>query len=271
MTIREAIVSPFSPGSGRKRDYTWPDWNASMGGAAGNVLRDRVGDNNTTSGALSTGAGAVINLGIVNQTPVARFINTTLNLGAVFTMDQGGRCHPRLTAAGNSVSGAQDDYGAYRVYAVMRAVATPTSASDNGLQLTNSNNATLGLIVGAIPGFAIQYDNTGNCSLLVRGAALNTFALRTVADGYLNTDFHCYEIRILGATATSDAVCKVLIDNVVKFQQTWAPGTILPTPNSPGGNNFNGFSTNIQCQGAGQEIDVALYRCQWAPTETALF
>lgn len=272
MTIREAIVSPFAPGSGRKRDYTWPDWLTLSGAAfAGINIRDRASVTNTTSGLFTTPAGASINVGVVNGVPCARFINTTLNTGAVFGFDQGGRCHPRLTAAGNNMDGSQDDYTAYRLYAIMRAANTPSSASDNGLQLQNSGNATLGIIVGNLPGFAVQFDNTGGCSLFMHGNTSNqTFPLRTVADGYLNTDFHCYEMRIIGAGPTSDAVFKVLIDNQIKFQATWGAGSNLPTPNTVGGNQFNGFVPNIQCQAAAQEIDVALFRCQWAPTEAAL-
>lgn len=268
---REVIVSPFAPGSGRKRDYTWPDWNTNMNGAATNVIRDRIGDNNTTAGAIQTGVGAVLNIGIINATPTARFINTTLNTGAIFAFDQGGRCHPRLTQAGNNASGDQDDYSAYRLYAIMRAVATPTSTSDNGLQLQNSGNAAQGIMLGNIPGFAINYDNAGGLTLFMHGNTSNVnTVLRTVADGFLNTDFHTLEMRLLSATAASDAVLKVLIDNVVKFTGTWGAGSNFPTPNTAGGNVNNGFTPTIQCQGAGQELDVALFRCQWAPTETAL-
>jgi hypothetical protein len=277
--MKESIVTPFAPGSGRKRDYTWPDYNGNMTGAVGIVFRDRLGAGNSASGSSSPGTSGALTMGYVTGVTCCRLTNgANLNGGPVMTLDQGARLHfttSKTNLKFNPNAAAVDDWACWSVYAIMRAAATPGDATDFGLEIVLGPNASNGVLRSAVPGWSIQIDNTGNsCSLVQHGnsGAQTATVLLGPAQGYVNTDWHKYEFRMLSATNTTDGIFKVLIDGVTLIQRSFGVvGDDLPLPSSAGANNNNGYVANIQAMSRNCELDVAIARSQSAPTEQALF
>ena len=275
MTRQETIVSPFPPGSGRKRDYTWPDWNINMTGVVSNLERDRPGATNATSGSIGGGVGSSTNLGVVNGVSCVRLINgVNLNNGPVCVMDQGARLHVTTSRANMKFSSFTDDFLCWRIYCIMRCAATPADATDFGFQVICGPNASNGVLHSAVPGWSLQLDNTGGTSLVQHGksGAQTSTLLKSAAGGFVNTDFHCFEYRFLGATPNSDALFKVLLDGQLQLTRSFASvADDLPLPTSAGGNANNGYVVNVQAMSRNCELDVALIRSIAAPTEAALF
>jgi hypothetical protein len=272
--LRETIVSAFAAGSARKRDYSWPDPNLNISGAPSNGVRDRAGISNTASGSQSAGAGAALTMGVINGVDCVRMTNgVNLGVGPTFVMDCG-RCRVNLLGANSHFTTATDDYGAYRVYAIMRVVATPVSATEEcGLTLHNGANASDGLLTGTGPGFAFYYNLTGGLDYLIKTdtAGFITVPLGTVAGGFDNTQFHTCEFRILGARPGANASIKCILDGKLQDQRFWPNN--LPSPAGVGGNTANGFVPNLKYNSANGELDVPVggFRVQYAPFEAALF
>jgi hypothetical protein len=280
MAVFETVISPFPPGSARKRDYSWPDPNINMTGAISPLARDRTGGTNTTSGATSTGAAGTLNIGVVGGVPVLRMVNGgLLNQGPAIALSPIGIQRLPLETGHLFFDGTQDDYYVTEVSLIMRMAAiTVGLLGDNGLQVQNTNNASGGMIVNVTNGWTFLFPpNTGDVALFTRqngGAGVTTTTtLRTAASGFDVTQFHKYAFRIIPANATTPGTLKTLIDDVVLDQRSWTGGTTLPTPNNVGGFPNVGWLSSIQCQSQAQEIDVPLaggFRSQLAPSELAL-
>lgn len=247
-----------------------------MSGGPSLVQRGRYGGSTNTTGLSSNGSTGNQVMGFVNGVPCVRMTNG-INLagGPVATLDGMGRFHPALLKTAAKWAQSVDDYQAIRVYALMRVTGSPVNATDCGLELVLGPNASTGVFVGAVPGFCLNFDTTGTMSYVQHGnsgAVTSTRISPTVAAGYLNTDWHMAEFRILSATATVDAQLKILFDNQTVLTKSWGnPADDMPTPNSPGGNNNNGWCLNVQYQAQNGEMDVGLVRAQMAPNENALF
>lgn len=275
MTLRESIVSPFPPGSARKMDYTFPDWNANNGGAVTNQIRDRPGAQAANpSGAISGGATGSQQVGVVNGVSCVRMINgANIGGGGVLIVDGAGRFHLATLAAQVFYTSNTDDYGCHRAYMIARVTGNPGDNTDCGLEIVLGPNAGLGVIGGGAVGFTYQFDTAGSCSLVYRGnsGAVTTLPIQTVAQGFVNTNFHKFEYRFLSATRTQNGVVKIFLDD--RFILSRSFGSVpddLPLPTSPGANANNGYVVNVQTQGRNTELDVALIRVQRGPTEQAV-
>lgn len=271
----ETQVSPFPPGSGRKMDYTFPDWNANATGAVTNQIRDRPGAQAANpAGSITGGATGTSNVGFVQGVPCVRMINgANLNGGNVCIVDGAGRLHLRTLSANNLYSTSTDDYAVHRVYMIARMVATPADATDVGLQIVLGAASNAGILKNVVPGIGIQFDNTGNCSYLQHGnsGAVTSANLQTVAQGFVNTDWHMFEFVFINATSQSNGSVKVKLDGFLKL--TKAFGSVpddLPLPSSAGANVNNGYVVNFQAQSRNCEMDVAMVRVQRGPTEQAV-
>lgn len=269
-------VSPFPAGSGRKMDYTFPDWNANATGAVTNQIRDRPGAQaGNPSGSLSPGGTGTLNVGVVNGVSCLRCVNAAgLNTGPCAIVDGAGRLHIATLAATTKFSSSTDDYGCTRVYAIVRVAATPTDATDCGLQIVLGASSSSGVLAASVPGWAFQFDTTGNTSLVQHGnsGAQTAVVLKTVAQGFVNTDFHMFEFRLINASPTANGKFKVLLDNQLVLQRSFGVvGDDLPIPTSPGANANNGYVVHVINNGRNSELDVAMVRIQRAPFEAALF
>lgn len=269
----ESLINPFPSGSGRKRDWKLPDWRTIMAGGVNLNERDRPGGQ-TQGGTSSPGTSGALSYSSVNGVPVLAMTNgVNLGGGPLYVFDGGGRLW--ISGANTNVhySQATDDYCCWRVYMVARVVATPVSNTDVGLSVVCSTNASSGVIIGNVPGWMIQYDTSGGCSLVQHGnsGAVTSTPIKTAAQGFVNTTFNMFEMRFLGATATTPGVFKVLLNNVPIIQRSFAGPDDLPLPSSAGGNVNNAYVTNIQAQSTSFELDVALAASQAAPFEAAFF
>ena len=276
MPLLETIVSPFPPGSARKMDYTFPDWNANNTGNVTNAIRDRPGAQAANpAGSISTGATGSVNVGVVQGISCVRLVNgVNLNGGPTLIVDGAGRFHLNTLAANVKFSFVTDDYGVHRVYALMWVAATPTDVfGDCGLQVINSTNAGSSIIQGGKPGIGFQFDTAGGIGFLMKGNSLatTTTPLATAAQGFVNTVPHMCEFRFIPATATQNGFVKVYLDNVLKLTKNY--GSVaddLPLPSTVGANVNDGWVVNIQNQGRNSELDLALCRLQRGPTEQAV-
>lgn len=275
MGIAETIVSPFPTGSARKRDFMLPDYRTVMTGGAPILERDRPGGTNTQGGASSPGTTGALTMGIVGGVPCIQMTNgVNLNGGPVYIFDGGGRISPATTNTNIKFTQNTDDFNCWRIYAVMRVTATPGNATDCGLQLILGANAGNGVLRSSVPGWAMQFDNTGGCSLVQHGnsGAQTSVVLQSAAQGFVNTAWNMFEMRILGATASGSGFFKCLLNGQLKVLRSFASGPDdLPLPSSPGANSNNMYVTNIQYQAQNGELDVAIVRSQAAPFEAALF
>jgi hypothetical protein len=272
MARTESIIPQAPTGAARKRDYTWPDPNNNISGVPSSLFRDRTGMSSTASGGQSNGTSGALAMGVVNGVDCVRMTNgVNIGGGPVITLDAG-RVRVNLLSSNLSFTTATDDYGVYRIYAIMRVTATPVQATDVGFQLTNSGNIGNGIFTSAMPGFAINYDNTGTMSLVVRGdnGAFTSFQISpNVAAGFLNTDWHMGELRLIGAQPGVNASIKTFFDGQLRNTQSWPNN--LPSPAGVGGSTNNGFASSIHQNAQNAELDVALVRMQYAPTEADLF
>lgn len=277
MPRTESIVSPFPAGSGRKMDYTWPDWNANMTGAVTNQIRDRPGAQAASpSGAITGGATGTNNVGVVNGVSCVRFINgANIGGGSVGVVDGAGRIHLSTLKANMKFTNATDDYGAHRVYAIMRMTATPTDAlTDCGMCIITGNASNSTVLIGGKPGWLLGFDINGNAVLVQKGNSLvtTTTIIGAAAQGFVNTNYHTFEARFLNATPQIDGLFKVFLDGQFILQRSFGvPADDLPLPTTVGGNQNNGYVVNVQAQSRNCELDVAMVRVQRAPFEQALF
>lgn len=255
-------------------DYTWPDWNANATGGVTNQIRDRPGAQAANpSGAITNGATGSSIVGVINGVSCVRLVNGA-GSGPSCIIDGAGRFHLSTLSSQAQYPTGTDDYACHRVYMVARVVATPTGNLDCGLEVICGPNAGQGVLTAAIPGFAYQFDSTtGSCSLVYRGnsGGVTTIPIKTVAQGFVNTDFHKFELRFVDASPFANGVVKCFLDDVFQFQRSF--GSVpddLPLPTSPGGNANNGYVVNCQNQCQNGELDVALVRVQRGPSEQAV-
>ena len=270
----ESIIPQQPTGAARKRDYTWPDPNVNSSGGPSSLLRDRPGASNNASGAQSAGTSGALTMGVINGVTCCRFTNgVNIGGGPTVTLDAA-RLRVNLTSPITFFNSFTDDYAVYRFYAITRVTATPVQANGNGIQLVTGNNIAQDLFVNASPGFAINYDNTGTMSLVIRDNAAATLTSTVISPaGFTNTDFHTPEFRLISAQPGVNATLKVLLDGKLRLSISWPTfGAVnLPTPAGVGGNVNNGFGPSIHCNAQNSEMDVAMARVQMAPTEADLF
>jgi hypothetical protein len=80
-------------------------------------------------------------------------------------------------------------------------------------------------------------------------------------------DWHVYTLRILGATSSSEAVCKVYSDGVLRTTQAWGAGTLLP--GQAGGVNL-GWNVSVGSRGGDWYLAVCGLSVSSAATEAGL-
>lgn len=271
----ESVISPGPAGAGRKRDFTFPDWCINMSGGPSNLERDRPGGSNGQSGSQSSGTTGALVLGVALGVPCLKMTNgVNLNGGPVYTFDGGGRLLPSTVKTKIHFTNATDDFAVYRVYAMMRVIATPTDATDMGLQIVLGPNAAAAVLSGATPGWAIQFDNTGGCSLVQHGnsGAVTSVVLQSAAQGFVNTAWNMFEFRLISATRNADGSFKCFLNNQLKVTRSFSSvPDDLPIPSSPGANVNNGYVVHAIAFSRNSELDVGLMRSQVAPTEAGLF
>lgn len=226
----ESVTSASPPGAGRIRDLNYPDYTTAGAGAVAAGLRCRI-----TGARLN---GQTNNLGSLST--------------AAFLFFQGVDCTTQnntgIAGAGGSISflnvaninlrtvkpafwPLDDDWNVHRIVWIAAMSQVPTSLDDTGLQFINSATSTQGIRRTPQLGFGLQFTNTG-LSLRTNngGGSVDTVLATNGVGGYQQSDFHSYDIRLLSALPTQEALFKLYIDDVLATTISWAGGTILPTP-----------------------------------------
>lgn len=238
MSRQESVVSPLTPGAGRKFSYVW--------GACGvtNAGNDFVG---TNTDARPTGTPDNLwTMTITGAPPATRGVTTTngrvaermtSNTGTgyeVYAQNAQRFTMPFCNVKGTANLSNLDDFYCWEVSAVLAWNAIPGAITgDTGLVIANGVNGlnpTRGRIrAGSFMGIELGPSNTGQLSLIVRQADAGalTFNQLTPTQPDL-TQFNRYALRLVGPTASTEAQLKVFVNNVQQFALPWGAGTVLP-------------------------------------------
>ena len=268
----ETIGSQLSPGAGRVFDVMWPvPMQKIFGGATTNQMAFRTNawflTNTPTWTITRTGVGTSETSKIVNGATVSEFNAGAgaFGTGQLYASGDTLGFKPRL-AKSSGLPPACDDLACTRLLFAAMFPSTPAADVDYGFQVTCGADDTSPLIIANnVGGIGWNKMASGSVALIIQGAGFNTFPINT--PGFDATVLHCYELRIISATAQTDAVCKAYIDNQLFQVFSWGAGSILPLVNT----NYPQFKTCIVNHvGGNVKMQVYQFRMQQAPTEVGV-
>jgi hypothetical protein len=119
-----------------------------------------------------------------------------------------------------------DDFRCWRVAAIM-AFDAGLGSGDTGIEVGPGLNYDI--VVGTPPGFRLAPFSGSTIGLQVRQNGGGAFTInQVVASNIDTTEWHCYELRFIGATDRRDALLKAFVDGRQVFQASWGAGTLLP-------------------------------------------
>lgn len=239
----EAAVSPTSRGGGRTLDFSYPHNALIVPGTVGMgttwINRQAYGTyvmgSEAGIGAPPAGSGWTTYKGRVcyKQTgstgpQTGGFYQTGAGPFAIYfpTLRQGSSTY-------------NEDFRCWRVAAII-AVDAVTASADSGLEI--GPNVQHDFLSGTPAGFRVG--PSGTSTALARVSARQTAGLAITIDQTFATvggiaidvtDWHCYEMRFIGATSSRDGVFKALIDGNVVLSANWGAGTLLNTDFTGGG------------------------------------
>ena len=235
---QETVISPLTPGAGRKFSYVWADY--------GNTAPNNDASSTNTTQRPQAGTDNLWTMTVTGAPPASRGIATTNGrVAARWTSNTGTgyevspNAATRFAMPFQSVKGTGtmfnvDDFYCWSVSAILAYNAIPGAITgDLGLVLSvgcNSGAPTRGRIRStAVAGMMLGPSNTGVTSFIVRqadGGAI-TFNQQTPTQPD-QTQFNRYEIRLVGPTPSAEAQVKVFINNVQQFSLPYGAGTVLP-------------------------------------------
>lgn len=120
-----------------------------------------------------------------------------------------------------------DDFRCWRVLGILAFDGSALGAGDIGIEV--SPPANYDMIVGLTPGYRVAPTAAGAISFQVRQTSGAAFTVNQVVANVDVNDWHAYELRFIGATATADGVCKCFIDGILKASFNYGVGTLLPS------------------------------------------
>jgi hypothetical protein len=127
-----------------------------------------------------------------------------------------------------SIGGAyNDDYRCWRIVGFLAFDGSGLGAGDIGLEVLPSGG-NYDFITALTLGYRLAPTAAGAISVQVRQTGGGALTVNQVVANVDVNDWHAYEMRFIGATATTDGVFKVLIDNVPLAQFSYGAGTLLP-------------------------------------------
>lgn len=127
-----------------------------------------------------------------------------------------------------SVGGAfTDDTRCWRVLGILAFdSAAGLGSGDIGLEVTPNGNYDF--VVGLTLGFRLAATAAGAVSLQIRQNTGGALTANQVVGNVDVNDWHAYEMRFIGATATTEGLFKALLDGQPVAQFSYGAGTILP-------------------------------------------
>jgi hypothetical protein len=274
MARTETLISPVPPGAGRFRDMVWPD-PSGLDGSPSSFVGNRLGTSlvGTNPIAVSIGYGGGTSLGVasINGIDCANLPSNAGAVGLGLRFDSSMVAHIKTTL--NALAFQVDDEQCFRVFCNMAMSSAPVPGTDYGWYMTTAN--TNGRILGDVAtGFGFLYVDANTVNFISRGPLGLVQQAVTVAP-FDTTQFHCYEMRITSATATTAAGLSVLIDNVPivlpASLSSWGGVSALP-PSILFGGTRAGFRPGLyNTSGLLNALFVQKLRFLSAPTMAATF
>lgn len=257
--MQETAVTPPTPGAARVYDATWPALLTPAGGfnvAIGTpAFITRQGAGAPAAGNSSTSAGTVVWSG--NVTPdgyrgrhgaIFRPGVGAPGTGALQTLD----AMVMLPAVGtkNYVGDASDtdDWSCWRCFAMMAIEDQPSYAADSGILWASHNVGNYDITAGFASGFGFSQTASGQMSFIRRQGVGGPFTATVVRNAGDLGAWHSYEVRVIGAKPTTNALLKVFIDGLQVLSLDWVTDA-LPMPLAS--NGTWGYQTVLTAHGAG--------------------
>lgn len=269
-------VSPSSPGAGRVVDVAWPSpeanpWSGVSVNASSRVQGPAIG---ILAHTTFTG-GDTASFTIHNGVDCAKFVTPALaNEGGFWGSQDVFRAHPRTTK-GHFIAASCDDWAVWRCIGNIAYDTIPGADSDLGITIAQQTNGGINMVLSSgvnnADGFVISRSTDGSMYFYFRtGGVLTKTKIGDSAAGFDPTLFHSYEIRMINATQSADAVLKVFVDGTQVTQFSWGVGTVLPVASSAN----PGFAAGVSAMtsaAAAQTMYVAFggFRVIKGPTEAA--
>lgn len=244
MAIRETVVSPPTRGAARTLDVSFP------------------------SGILQTLTNSSFSTSFLNrQTVVAATMGANSSNGGTsqWTYHNGRVCYRQSGTGANvnyfksdstfgisfptlksGVGGTyRDDYRCWRVMLTIAYDLGVVTSMDNGLEIGPMTD--FNVVTANIDGIAYQPSGPTSFAVLMKQGHVITYNADVVT-GVDITQFNTLEFRIIGATATNDAVVKAYFNNVLRQSWAYGAGSVLPNlvDGSGGGIGWNVHFGNRQ-------------------------
>lgn len=243
MARTEVTISASPPGAGRFKDYIWPDpcTYTDSTNATSRIAGYKANISGLSFANIGFGGGTPTRVNVRHGLPC-------IDLPCTAVAGNGnGRGAPSAKLmfptlkTGNFSSPLFDDMRCWRIIFIGGMVTAPNVEQDIGFACINTGNVgdCVQLVVHGRDGFAFGFVNNGSVRFFsnVGGVQTQQIITPTAAQGYAIDAMHMYEMRIEGATPTTDATMKVFLDGAqVALPATlasWAPGTKLPVMVSP--------------------------------------
>lgn len=268
-------------GTQRVIDMAWPVrllsgagsfWCNPRGGAAA----DQNG-NSTNVG----GGGAIDVRPYKGRTAIRnRCTSVTVNTGPRINMP--GIAYPTMQKTPVDLT-SSDDFNVFSYRALLAfdrlagALLTP-AANDYGFGLCPGGGQPYSSGQTTAPGCAFRFNNAGSLdyrSRIAGGGAGNDYTQAiALPNGFDETQWHWYEIRLLGANAQRNALLRLYIDAALLLELDIGGGVPAQAINPYYGvsNDSHGMEWNLvnTCQVVNQTIYLGQYRYIAAPSEDAL-
>lgn len=255
----ETIVPAPIPGAGRMLDVTWPGilslrpGNGTNIGALGSFTRQgsQAPINNTTAQS-ATGVASSIQWG----TGTGYFGRSAClfkpgtgapGLGAAQSMDPMVITPSFAPAANQSDASDTDDFRCFRLFAVMSFQPQPSYAGDTGFTCVALNAGNMDLTTSA-KGFGICQKAANQVSFIMAPALAGGLTINTPIFTGDVAVWRTYELRVLGATPSSNAKVKVFVNGTQVVQFDWVNDGF---PDPLHSNGSYGFQTYIVAHGGG--------------------
>lgn len=229
MARTEVVIQPSPRGAARTLDASFPSFilqtltNAALGG---NFI-SRQTQIQFNLGANTSAGGGSTSQWVYNKGRVCyRWSGTGLSANYWTSGAAGGSFAISFPMLRSGVGGTfQDDYRCWRIMMTLAVDAGFLTTGDNGLTLGPASD--FNVVVAANDGLCFRPTSNSTYGVFIRQGGAVTFNA-DVATGLDVTLFNTVEFRIIGATATTDAVVKAYVNNVQRQSWAFGAGTILP-------------------------------------------
>lgn len=229
MAIRESVINPAPPGAARSLSWSYPPSTIYVQGTVGqqqNIV-NRQGTSWQNFVSVTTAGGGGTNDGFTHYRgrPCFRYGDTGAGQATWgFTTSNQTFAFPQTKPA----TLFADDYGCWS-FTFLAAFAS--GGNEAGFEIGPAAN--MDIILASRPGIGIVQRAANSMSVIAcQGAALtiDQQIANTTINGALFdvADWHVYKLVIVGATQTTEAVCKVFSDGTQRTSFNWGAGTLLP-------------------------------------------